>query len=261
MKIAVVSTGRNRCTLLAKYLLAMHEDLEFCGEFYNSGRDADGNPTEPDTPWHSNPRAEKTLVELTDELFAKENYVVKIIAFSLTYDEYMDPAVFRLEEYDQIHFIERPDFFEHCCSWEISVKEKAFHLTSNDESQKKFANIRKSRYKMSASRIEYAANYVDLYLKIKKYVVDRHLPYSVHTHESAKQFDKKQDDLIDANLNYSELITNYHLKEEVNRLFNQYFSYSDMTGDLPSFKAAISEIDGLRSLQSFANKMAAKWNN
>ena len=36
MKIAVVSTGRSRCTLLAKYLHAMHPDLAFCGEFYNS---------------------------------------------------------------------------------------------------------------------------------------------------------------------------------------------------------------------------------
>jgi hypothetical protein len=33
-----------------------------------------------------------------------------------------------------------------------------------------------------------------------------------------------------------------------------------MTSDLTSFTAAISEVEGLRSLQSFANKMTAKWN-
>jgi hypothetical protein len=261
MRIAVVSTGRNRCTLLAKYLHAAYEDLEFCGEFYNSGRDADGNPTDPGEIWQTCPLADKTLVELTDELFAKENYVVKIIATSLTRAEFMDPAVFRLAEYDQIHFIERPDFFEHCCSWEVSLKEQVFHLTNNDESEKKFAKIRNSTYKMSASMIEYAATHVDYYLKIKKYVIDNHIPHSVHTYESAKMFDKTQDELIDSNLNYSELVTNYHqLKEEVNRLFNQYFSYSDITSDLTSFKAAINDVPGIRSMQSFANKMAAKWN-
>ena len=260
MKIAVVSTGRNRCTLLAKYLHTLHKDLKFCGEFYNAGRDEAGNATVPGAPWQSNPRNEKNLVELTDELFANENFVVKIIAISLTYDESMDPAVFRLEEYDQIHFIERHDFFEQCCSWEISLREQAFHLTNSVESEKRFANIRKSKYKLLSSRIEYAAAQVDFYLKIKKYVVDHHIPHRIHTYESAKQFDKNQNELIDAKLNYSELITNYKLKEKVNSLFNQYFSYSDMRSDITSFKLAISEIEGRGSLQSFANKMAAKWN-
>ena len=35
MKIVVVSTGRARCTLLAKYLHVSHDGLEYCGEFYN----------------------------------------------------------------------------------------------------------------------------------------------------------------------------------------------------------------------------------
>jgi hypothetical protein len=260
MKIAVISTGRNRCTLLAKYLHATHPGLEFCGEFYNSGRDEAGNATVPGAPWQSNPRNEKNLVELTDELFAKENFVVKIIAISLTYDEFMDPAVFRLEEYDQIHFIERHDFFEQCCSWEISRREQSFHLTNSDESEKRFANIRKSKYKLPYSRIEHAAAQVDFYLKIKKYVVEHHIPHRIHTYESAKQFGENQNELFDAKLNYSELITNYQLKEKVNNLFNQYFSYSDMRSEITSFKEEISEIGEWRSLQSFANNMAAKWN-
>jgi hypothetical protein len=32
-----------------------------------------------------------------------------------------------------------------------------------------------------------------------------------------------------------------------------------MTSDPAAFKAAISQVEGLRSLQSFADKMAAKW--
>jgi hypothetical protein len=265
MKIAVVSTGRNRCTLLAKYLHATHPDLEFCGEFYNSGRDEDGNPTEPgELGIEEQSRCDRNLVELTDELFAKENFVVKIIAISLTYDEHQDPAVYRLEEYDQIHFIERHDFFEQCCSWDVSLRAGAFHLKADDqpgsvERKKKFDELKQRTFKLLPSRIFRSVEAVDLYLKIKRYVTDNNLPYTLHTYESAKEFGKKQNELVDTKLNYSELISNYKLKEDVNAAFNKYISYDDMTIDLPSFKAAIGDIAGIRSIQSFANKMAAKW--
>jgi len=268
MKIVVVSTGRARCTLLAKYLHISHDNLEYCGEFYNKKqKDLEKlekfavTPPERKGRFLTDPASEKIdLVESTNELFAKENYLVKLIALCLDYDENQDASVFRLAEYDQIHFIERHDFFEQCCSWEVSLKEQVFHLTNDPEREKEFSKIRQRTYKMSASRIEYAANFVDLYLKLKKYVVDNHIPHTVHTFESAKQFDKTQNELIDSNLNYSELIPNYHLKEEVNKLFNKYFSYSDMTSDPAAFNAAIRQVEGLRSLQSFADKMAAKWN-
>ena len=265
MKIAVVSTGRNRCTLLAKYLHNMHPNLEFCGEFYNAGRDEDGNTVDPGEPFgnpevESQPWANRNLVELTDELFAKENYVVKIMALSLAYEEHLNAAMYRLEEYDQIHFIERHDFFEQCCSWEVSLNARTFHLINNPERMRKFDEARQRTYKISSARIEHAANFIDLYLKIKKYATDSNLPYTLHTYESAKQFDKKQNELIDAKLDYSELITNYHLKEEVNAVFNKYVSYDDMTSDLKSFNAAIGDISGIRTIQSFANKIAAKWN-
>jgi hypothetical protein len=266
MKIAVVSTGRNRCTLLAKYLHAMHPDLEFCGEFYNAGRDDEGNPIDPgERGSEIQPRSMQSLSELTDELLAKENYIVKIIAISLTYDDNPDPAVFKLEEYDQIHFIERHDFFEQCCSWEVSLTTGAFHLKSDDQPgssirKQKFNKLKQQTFKLSSSRIFVSAKSVDFYLKIKRYVTDNNLPYTLHTYESAKEFDTKQHVLVDANLNYSELISNYHLKEEVNSVFNKYISYDDMTSDLSSFKAAIGDIPGIRTVQSFASKMAAKWN-
>ena len=267
MKIVVVSTGRARCTLLAKYLHISHDGLEYCGEFYNKKQKDLENlgkfavtPAERKGRFLTDPDSEKIdLVESTNELFAKENYLVKLIALCLDYDENQDASVFRLAEYDQIHFIERHDFFEQCCSWEVSTKEKVFHLTNDPKIEKKFSNIRQRKYKISPERIEHAATFVVLYLKIKKYVTDNNLPYTIHTYESAKQFDKTQHELIDSNLNYSELITNYHLKEEVNELFNKYFSYDNMTSDPESFNAAIRQVEGLRSLQSFADKMAAKW--
>ena len=271
MKIVVVSTGRARCTLLAKYLHISHDNLEYCGEFYNSKQKNlekleklekfEVTPAKIGGRFLTVPDSLKIdLVESTNALFDKENFLVKLMALSLDFDKNQDPSVFRLAEYDQIHFIERHDFFEQCCSWEVSRKEQIFHLTNDPKREKEFNNIRKRKYKLSASQINHAANFVDLYLKLKKYAVDNHIPHTVHTFESAKQFDKTQNELVDSNLNYSELISNYHLKEEVNKLFNKYFSYDDMTSDPEAFNTAISKVEGLRSLQSFADKMAAKWN-
>ena len=246
MKIAVVSTGRSRCTLLAKYLHTLHEDLEFCGEFYT------------DATW-SDRVDSLELVSLTNELFAKENYIVKVMSLNL-YETY-DPSVFRLEEYDQIHLVERYDFFEQCCSWKIARTENIYHLRDDYPkiTEKDINAIRQHRYKLKADDIALYAKYVDTYLQMKRHIVDRNLTYTLHTYESAKEFDKKQAVLHDTNLNYSEIVSNYHLKEEINKLFNAHFSYEDSRSDLNSFTATLNETPGFRSMQSFANKMAAKW--
>jgi len=261
MKIAVVSTGRSRGTLLAKYLHTLHSDLEYCGEFYNRARANNDNPTEPGVVGVdvSQPSTKRTLIELTDELFAKENYVVKIMGLDAISE---DLSEFRLEEYDQLHFIERLDFFEQCCSWQVSQQEKLYHQRPDDPrgSEKAFDAIRRRRYRLTPEEIRQSAAFTYWYLKIKRYVEDNNLPYTLHTYESAKMFDKKQSVLTDTKLNYSELILNYHLKEEVNTLFNKYFSYSTINADLNSFTEELNEIKGLRSMYSFADKMTAKWN-
>jgi hypothetical protein len=247
MKIAVVSTGRSRCTLLARYLHTVYEDLEFCGEFYT------------DATWTD--RVDRVdLLSLTSELLSKENYIVKVMALNL-YETY-DPSVFKFEEYDQIHLVERHDFFEQCCSWKVARTEHIYHLRDDNPktTEKEFDAIRQHRYKLNLDEFELYAKYVDVYLKMKRHIVDSNLEYTLHTYESTKEFDKKQDVLRDSNLDYSEIVGNYHLKEEVNTLFNAHFSYEDMRSELSSFKENLNEIKGLRSMQSFANKMAAKWN-
>lgn len=261
MKIAVVSTGRARCTLLAKYLHTVNSDLEFCGEFYNSPRDSEGNPVEPDkiSADVQHPMSIKTVTEITDDLFSKENFVVKIMGLDASGQDFSE---FRLEEYDQLHFIERHDFFEQCCSWQVSRQEQLYHQRPDDPraTEQAFDAIRRRRYRLTTEEIRQGAMFAYWYLKLKRYVTDNNLPYTLHTFESAKMFDKKQSILTDTKLNYSELILNYHLKEEVNALFNKYFSYSTINADLTSFTNDLNEIKGLRSIQSFADKMTSKWN-
>ena len=245
MKIAVVSTGRSRCTLLAKYLHTLYADLEFCKEFYTEASFNEGR---------------RNLIELTDELFSKENYVVKIMAMNL-HSEY-DPSVFRLEEYDQIHLIERSDFFQQCCSWMVARTNNLYHLR-NDEprsGKKVFDLLRQQKCKLKLDNIKEYADYVDIYLKIKRYLVDKNLKYTLHTYEDAKQFGKMQDMIEDSNLNYSEMITNYHLKENVNTVFNKHFSYTNITSDLAAFNSEIGEIGGLGYIHSFANRKTQLWN-
>jgi hypothetical protein len=244
MKIAVVSTGRSRCTLLALYLHTLHDEAEYCREFYT------------EAIWE-----ERTdLFALTDELMTKENFIVKIMPNNL-YEEY-NPSVFRFEEYDELHLIERHDFFEQSCSWHIARRTNLYHLRSDVEhsGNKEFDGVRKLKSKITPENIKEGAEFVDIYIKFKRYIIDNNLKFTLHTYESAKEFDKKQSVTEDSNLNYSELITNYHLKEEVNNLFAKHFSYENMTSDLESFNRELNDIKGLRSLQSFASKMSAKWN-
>jgi hypothetical protein len=251
MKIAVISTGRSRCTLLAKYLHTLHADLEFSKEFYTEDSFYEG---------HLHYEGRRTLVELTDELFAKENFVVKIMAMNL-YKEY-DPSVFKLEEYDQIHLIERSDFFQQCCSWMVARTNTVYNLyTDNPRFDRKvFDSVRQHQCKLKLDNIKEYASYVDSYLKIKRYLVDNNVEYTLHTYESAKQFDKKQNMIEDSNLNYSEMITNYHLKENVNAIFNKHFSYDEMTSNLELFNSEIGDVGGLGDIHSFANKLTKLWN-
>ncbi len=244
MKIAVVSTGRSRCTLLAKYLHAIHPDFEFCKEFYTeASRDGDYD-----------------VIKLTTELLSKEDFVVKIMAGNLI--EGYSVSDFKLEEYDEIYLAERHDFFEQACSWYIARTYGAYHLWPDlpASGPEKFDIIRRHRSNLPLQKIKDYAKYVDTYLKMKQYLVDHGLEFTLYTYESIKQFDEYQDTIRDSNLNYSELITNYQLKEEVNNLFNKYFSYENMTGDLESFNRELENVAGLRSLGSFANKMTSLWN-
>lgn len=249
MKIAVVSTGRSRCTLLARYLHTIHSDLEFCKEFY----------TEPAL------EGDYDIIRLTNELMVKEDFIVKIMAMNLT-NEYT-VSDFRLEEYDEIYLAERHDFFEQACSWHIARTYEVYHLWTSGDSPgalrsgpEKFDIIRRTKSNLPLQKIKEYASYVDIYLRIKRYLVDHNLKFTLYSYESIKQFDEYQDTIRDSNLNYSELITNYHLKEEVNALFNKHFSYENMTSDLVAFNRELEDIKGLRSLGNFANKMAAKWN-
>lgn len=243
MKIAVVSTGRSRCTLLARYLHTLHPDFEFCKEFYTLAT------------WEN----KFNIIELTEELLSKENYIVKIMAMNLSED--YSVSDFKFEQYDHLHLAERYDFFEQCCSWIIARTHDLYHLHPNipKSGYEEFDFLRRQQNKLKLEKIKEYAEYVDIYLKMKKYLIDNKLDFTVHTYEDINQFSNKQDAIKDSNLNYSKMITNYHLKDEVNALFNKHFSYENVTSDLESFNRELEGVKGLRSLGNFANKMTAKW--
>ena len=244
MKIAVVSTGRSRCTLLGHYLHATHSDLEFVREFYT------------EASW----KQQSNVIELTEELLTKENYIVKIMALNM-HSKY-EPKDFKFEEYDQLHLVERHDFFQQCSSWHVARTHHYYHQRSDKEthSEDTFNKLRKQEGKIQLDKIKEYAEYVDSYLRFKEYIIEKNLDYKLYTYEDVKQYDDKQSVLQDSKLDYSTMIKNYHLKDAVNEIFNKHFSYENVTYDLESFNTEISDLKGLRSLQSFANKMHTQWN-
>jgi hypothetical protein len=245
MKIAVVSTGRSRCTLLAYYLHSQYDDLEFVREFYTE----------------ANWKGKHNNIELTEELLAKENYIVKIMSLNLCDCGSYEIKDFKFEEYDQLHLIERHDFFQQCCSWHVARTNDYYHQRADLEAhgEDTFNILRKQQSKIPLDRIKEYAKYVETYLRFKEYIIDKNLDYKLYTYEDVKQYDKKQTVLQDSKLDYSTMIKNYHLKDAVNEVFNKHFSYENVTYDLEGFNAEISDLKGLRSLQSFANKMRQSW--
>ena len=237
MKIAVVSTGRSRCSLLGHYLHTLHNDLELLGEFYTEAH------------WNG----KHDLIELTQELFEKENYIVKIMSLHSVEEMIFGPEVFKFEEYDEIHLIERRDFFEQCCSWQVANDTKIYHHT--EITQDKINSISKSTYHVSHQQIYQNTHKIARYLDIKRYLINNNIPYTLHTYEGAKAYSDKQSVLKDSNLNYGELIVNYDLKDKINKLFNQYFSYENATSDLESFKRDLLDYNNVR-LRVFANKIS-----
>jgi hypothetical protein len=239
MKIAVVSTGRSRCTLLGYYLHTLHNDLEFVREFYTE----------------ASMEQRYDVIELTEELLAKENYIVKIMALNM-YDGY-EPRDFKFEEYDQLHLIERHDFFQQCSSWHVALTYQYYHQRSDREthSEKTFNMIRQQKSKIHLDKIKNYAKFVEAYLRFKEYIIDKNLDYKLYTFEDAKQYGDKQTVVQDSKLDYSTMIKNYHLKDTVNEIFNKHFSYENVTYDYKAFCDEISEVKGLSSLQSVANKM------
>ena len=212
MKIVVVGAPRTRSTVLANYLHARHQDLKFYNEYYTYAI-ASGN---------------QNLAGLADSLSIDSNHIVKLMSSNLLPD--YTPEVFKLKEYDQIHLVERYDFFDQCCSMQVC---RDTGIWNNPEA------ITQQQFTLTADTIAFQARNVSNYIHIKKYLLDNNIPFNLYPYYVLDQFSSKEH----RGLEYKSLITNYRLKYKINALFNACFSYHDIKSELDSFITGVSEED------------------
>ena len=225
MKIVVIAAARSRFSLLSYYLYTLNSNINTCGEFYTE----------------CVKKGNTKLEDITEQLFAKGDYITKIMGHNLL-AEYT-PNVFKLGDYNQIHLIERYDFFDQCCSMLVANALKIWHLRDNDNSRlKQHALIKNRNFTLSSGTIYGQGHNVARYLEMKKYLVSNDIPFTLHTYDNAIEYSEQQTSIIKNNISYDSIITNYHLKTQVNSLFDEYFCYKKAESDLDSFMLSLTKI-------------------
>lgn len=140
--------------------------------------------------------------------------------------------------YDHVYMIERYDFFEQACS---VLTAQINHNWTNTliSRQKDYSNNK--NYTLDKNVIEYLMFEVREYLKIKKYLLDNKIPFTLEKYENLPKSissNRTKPSLVE----YSKTISNYHIKDEINSCFFKHFNYDSCHHDSAGFLKDIDKI-------------------
>ena len=228
MKVAVVSAARTRSTLLTEHLYTVYPALNRRFEYYTQ-----------------NLKKENTSLDsLVQDLLLDDNHIVKILGHNLRKD--CTPSIFRLDQYDEIHLIERHDFFEQCCSLQVCVSSGVWALRAKESDYliRKYDDIRKQKFSISLETVISLSKDIAKYLSIKQYLLDNNIAFIEHNYDNVTEYSNELW-TKDHNLNYKTIISNYDLKEKITKIFLEHYSYDNLIYDANSFKIAIESIKRL----------------
>ena len=212
MKIAIIGVARSKTTALTAKLGLEHPDHVCLYEYYTRNLVA-GVP----------------FNDISNELKNTENYIVKILSHNM-FDREDQINGLNLEMYDKIFLIERPDFFNQCCSLQISSETKVWHQAGNKEDR--YGEIRKKKFFLDKETILYQARGVQVYMMMKKYLIENQIPFTLHEYV---------DNIVpatviaDPHLDYPKLIINYALQDAVDQNFNINFNYETLLCNYTNF--------------------------
>lgn len=213
MKIAIIGVARSKTTVLMESLRKQHPHLTCWYEIYTYRL------------------GKETINDISNDLHQKDDFIVKIMCHNIfnREDKIND---FKLETYDEIYIIERPDFFNQCCSFEIAQSSNIWHQRGNIPLYEKVKN---KTYKLQNDSILYQAKGVDTFIKLKKYLINNNISFINYNYYDS--FDNVPKTLLQkSNLDYSNLIENYHLKDKIQSLFKSYFNYDTLQSDYENFR-------------------------
>jgi len=219
MKIAIIGSARSRSTLLVEIIKFQNLNIPCYYEYYT----------------YTNPLL-KQLPDLTTKLFSKDNFIIKILGHNLKNNEV---SVLNLERYDQLHLIERHNFFSQCCSLQVAADTKIW-LSFNNLA--KYQPIKSKKYHLQSNLINWMAQDIANYLKIKQFLNQKNISYKLYDYDSIFSEKVSNTVLQDPKLNYKQIIHNYDLHDQINTVFNKYFSYDSCLHNVEDFTLEVNQI-------------------
>jgi hypothetical protein len=214
MKIVVISTARTRSSAFYNVIVQKHPDLR--------------NMFEPYTQKVNKGRRDAAVIpETTNELFQYDDFITKILGQNLTIPVDGQIEDFRFLDYDQIHLLERSDFFGQLCSYQVAWQSRVWNL---GEDQSRYDDVKNRKFSIKSSGLRNVINDILGYVRIKRYLIDNQKAFSQYYYENVFAVaDLEQSEVKPNNLDYSKIIINYdELKPQFEQAFSKYFNYQTM---------------------------------
>jgi hypothetical protein len=225
MNILVLGSVRTKSAALTQYLNKQYPECENWGEpLYNI------------TIQSSNPLVKNKqkfidtkLNELFDEMF-QTNCLLKMLGSNLFgLSNYINNL--NLHKFNQIHTIERNDFFDQVCSITVARQEKLFHKTQDNLIL--YKQVEKKQFEITKTTVLQTAQDVFHYMLVKRHLAENNINFFQHSYDSLQNITNLF--VMPNNLNYNNLIKNYHLKEHINSMFLENFNYKNISANIEDF--------------------------
>lgn len=228
MKIVVLGVARSRTEVLIEKLRILHPELKCHYEFYSYAlKKMSGEKMSGDSK----------ISFLTKQLFETDNFIVKIIASNLIVGT-GNIEELNLHLYDKIYLIERPDFFNQCCSLQVCKNTQLWHQRKN---YLHWRGVRSRQFLLEEIVVLTQARSIDQYIKIKQFLLQNNIPFVLQDYHD--KFDIVPKTLLsDPKLPYDKMILNYHMQPVVDALFSTCFNYSTCQSDLDLFLSGFSSL-------------------
>lgn len=235
MKILLIAPARTSSTALAAYLAQINGSIENYNEKLSMDLEFKHNIYKNNNFSQLFPVVKEELKQNLDELFLNQSsFVVKFAGHHLRgLSQYIEPI--NPQRFDQIHLLERKNFFGQVCSLCVAKKEDIWIRTDGNSIRFENVALKENNFFLTRSLINIAAYDCKEYINCKKYLRDNNISYQQHYYESPIFGNQKIGSLLKTGLDYPKLIENYNEYTNLNEYFYQYFNYETATEDCSNF--------------------------
>ena len=224
MKISIIGVARSRTQVLLQLLSNKYPNIPCLYEIYTYKL-----------------KESIPLSDITHHLFLSENFIVKILGRNIVNQDPIDQNIdiLRLNEYDSINLIERPDFFNQCCSLQVCKDSNVWHHYKKNSHMYSYLNHK--RFTLSLDTVLVLGKDIESYMNIKTYMTSNNISHQIHDYSKFDDTPPKIT-VMKGKLDYTKIINNYHLGESITNIFDKHYNYNTCYHDYPSFEQDIIKL-------------------